>query len=103
MPYMVANYDQYIYNLTKANEKKTAPEWYKLYSFKEAYGLTDLGLQRFGDLLKKMSDSQDLLWQYFRFLVRDSDVKLKEGCNKKCLEQLLCYITAVETNDSVNC
>ncbi|KAJ8966530.1 hypothetical protein NQ317_007176 [Molorchus minor] len=100
---MVANFDQFIYNLTRANEKKTAPEWYKLYSFKEAYGLPDLKLDRFGDLLQKMSNSLDLMWQYYRFLVRDSDVKIKEGCDTKCLKQLLCYITAVETNESVNC
>ncbi|KAJ8921813.1 hypothetical protein NQ315_008445 [Exocentrus adspersus] len=100
---MVIDYDQYIFNLTKANQYKTPPQWYKQYSFKEAYDLPDLSLTSFGDLLKKMSGDDKVLWQYFRFLVRDSDVKLKEGCNQKCLKQLLCYITAVETAQSVNC
>lgn len=100
---MVIDYDQYIFNLTKANESKAPPQWFKEYSFKEAYDLPNLNLTSFGDLLERMSDDEDLLWQYYRFMVRDSDVKLKEGCNSKCLKKLLCYITAVETDESVNC
>lgn len=101
---MVLDYDQYIFNLTKANQNNTtSPQWYKEYSFKEAYDLPDLSLASFGDLIEKMYKSSDLMWQYYRFLVRDSDVKLNEGCNSKCLKKLYCYITAVETNDSVNC
>ncbi|XP_018576214.1 sphingomyelin phosphodiesterase 1 [Anoplophora glabripennis] len=100
---MVLDYDQYIFNLTKANQNTTPPQWYKQYSFKNAYNLHDMSLPSFEDLLEKMSKDDDLMWQYYRFLVRDSDVKIKEGCNSKCLKKLLCYITAVETNESVNC
>jgi hypothetical protein len=63
----VLDYDHYTYNLTKANQNKDKdPEWYKLYSFKDAYGLKNTTYDSLTDLIGRMSRNRTLMQQYFR-------------------------------------
>ncbi|RZC42784.1 sphingomyelin phosphodiesterase-like [Asbolus verrucosus] len=102
--YSVLDYDHYTYNLTQANlNPAQSPEWYKLYSFKEAYGLRDTTYDSLEDLVKRMSQNHTLVQDYFRYQVRDSDVQTSKGCDESCLLQILCSITSVEATSSVQC
>lgn len=66
---MVEDFEEWIYNVTEANKYSEAvpPKWYKLYSFKESYGLQSMSFKDMGKLLDKMSRNQTLLDTYFRF------------------------------------
>ncbi|KAF2894532.1 hypothetical protein ILUMI_11660 [Ignelater luminosus] len=102
--YYVLDYEQWTYNLTEANlDSKKDPNWYKLYSFKDAYGLEKLEPSDFHDLLQRMSTDVSLIEKYRRFKVRDSPIPLSSECDKRCLTNLFCSITAVEYEDSLQC
>jgi sphingomyelin phosphodiesterase len=100
----VLDYDHYTYNLTKANQNKDKdPEWYKLYSFKDAYGLKNTTYDSLTDLIGRMARNRTLMQQYFRYQGRDSDPYTAQGCDDTCLRKLVCGITAVEASESIQC
>ncbi|XP_030749655.1 sphingomyelin phosphodiesterase-like isoform X2 [Sitophilus oryzae] len=103
----VTNYDHYIYNLTKANENSNVPpQWFKLYSFKDAYGLEDLSLKSLKSLFINMNTNNSdnaLAEKYYRYRGRESDSYLKEKCDDNCKKTIICCITSVETSTTLNC
>ena len=94
-----------MFNLTKANENsKSSPEWYKLYSFKKAYGLHDLQLKSLGKLYWRMTSNNsdnELVDKYFRYMFRDSDAPDRKRCDSNCKKWLVCTIPTADT-DEVN-
>jgi hypothetical protein len=59
--------ETWIYNLTDANLKGNAtPNWVKLYSFKEAYGVESLSPISLDRLVHNMATNRSLLEQYSR-------------------------------------
>ncbi|KAH1028917.1 hypothetical protein HUJ05_002236 [Dendroctonus ponderosae] len=86
--------ETFYFNLTEANRySHRTPAWRRLYSLKEAYGLSDLSAESFDSLAQRMRSDHNLLDQYWRFFVREGDASLKEGCNARCREDLLTSIT----------
>lgn len=62
------DYDEWSYNLTEANLRPDiSPRWFKLYSFKEAYGVDSLRPDALDGLVERFAMDQSLLYQYFRF------------------------------------
>ncbi|XP_019881238.2 sphingomyelin phosphodiesterase [Aethina tumida] len=98
----VLDYDEYTYNLTEANlSRNTEPRWFKLYSFKQAYGLNSMdynSMNTFVDILRRNMAS---LKEYYKNYIRDSDGM--EECEEECLKKVFCSITAVETKDAIDC
>lgn len=107
--YMVNDYDQYSFNLTKANEmyrrnNTSRPEWIRLYSFQEAYEVKDMTNYTQCDiLLNRMKTEKNLMKKYYNYMVRNSDVKLAKGCDENCRRKLLCTIKAVDTDSVISC
>ncbi|XP_044261937.1 sphingomyelin phosphodiesterase-like [Tribolium madens] len=102
--YRVLDYDQYTFNLTKANQDKNkSPEWFKLYSFKDAYGLKNTSYDSLADMLNRMSKNHTLMQQYFRFQGRESAPAMASGCSDNCQAKLRCAITAVEADEAIQC
>lgn len=102
--YDVLDYEQWTFNLTAANlNPKKSPDWYKIYSLKEAYGLPDLSGESLANLVKKMEKDQSLVQKYYEFLGRNSEPQIRKGCDKNCLNTLLCSITAVDFENSIDC
>lgn len=63
----VLDYDEFIYNVTEANlTPEKSPRWYKLYSFKDAYGLQSLNYEAFGNLIKRMTTDVNIIEKYYR-------------------------------------
>ncbi|XP_066246927.1 sphingomyelin phosphodiesterase-like [Euwallacea similis] len=103
----VTDYSEYTFNLTDANlDSKTSPNWYQLYSFKDAYGLPDLTFKSLGNLYKQMTSNDSdnsLVKKYYKYRYRDSDVFKEEGCNSQCKKNLVCVIGAGDTSESILC
>lgn len=104
-----ANYDildseTWIYNLTEANLKGNAtPNWFKLYSFKDTYGVESLSPTSLDRLVQNMATNISLLEQYSRYYVKEADTALARGCDTKCLQEKLCEIATAETGNSTQC
>lgn len=57
----------WIYNVTEANlTPNLSPNWYKLYSFKNAYNVTSLKPQELANLAERIAESRELAEQYYR-------------------------------------
>lgn len=61
------NFENWMYNLTLANENPAQrPSWYKSYSFKEEYNISDLTYNSLSEWLFKLGDDETLLTRYYR-------------------------------------
>lgn len=61
------DFDNWIYNLTLANDNPNErPQWYKSYSFKEEYNITDLTYDSLNDWYFRLLNDNDLLKRYYR-------------------------------------
>lgn len=66
----VLDFDEFTFNLTEANlTPNKPPRWYKLYSFKEAYGLENTSYEQLGDLIKRMTTDISIMQKYFRYVL----------------------------------
>lgn len=64
---MVKDFDNWMYDLALANEHPTQrPQWYRSYSFKNEYNLTDLSLNSINDWLVDMKNNTDTLDRYYK-------------------------------------
>lgn len=64
---MVKDFENWIYNLVLANvNANQRPSWYKSYSFKEEYGISDLSYDSLYDWFCKLASDEDLLKRYYR-------------------------------------
>ncbi|CAG9854053.1 unnamed protein product [Phyllotreta striolata] len=98
------DFEEWTFNLTLANlNRDKKPQWYKLYSFKDAYGVNSLDATEISKLVYKMTKNHQLIDQYYRFKFRNSDAALKEGCDDDCKKDLLCTMVKTEFADDVVC
>ncbi|XP_054267278.1 sphingomyelin phosphodiesterase-like [Macrosteles quadrilineatus] len=98
--YMVEDIDTYIYNLTEANlNQGKSPDWFKLYSFKDAYDLPSLSYKDLDDLVTKLAVDDRYFRKYNLYFYKNSDVAYEQDCTGSCRQQQLCLIvsTANET------
>lgn len=62
----VEDYDNYVYNLTESNQSlNSKPNWFKLYSFKDAYNVQSLSLKNIGLLVKRIAKDDQLFNHYY--------------------------------------
>lgn len=100
----VTDYDEWSYNLTEANlTPDVPPKWFKLYSFKEAYGVDDLSPNSLNELAERFARNKSLLDQYYRFKVRAADTALQFGCDDSCHKKNLCAIVTSAFGDTERC
>ncbi|XP_071451895.1 sphingomyelin phosphodiesterase-like [Hetaerina americana] len=101
----VIDYESWIYNLTAASHQPATqkPDWFKLYTFREAFGVDNITTSSIHELTHKMLDNEDLLKTYFRYYVSEGDPFLAQGCDEKCLKGLLCEIVTSQPNDPTQC
>ncbi|KAK4883571.1 hypothetical protein RN001_006890 [Aquatica leii] len=92
----VLDYDTWTYDLPEANKNNSKPNWFKLYSFKDAYEMDNLDGDSFHKLLKKMANNPSLLEKYESFRTRNSSKLVQAHYDKEYLDKVLCSITSVE-------
>nr|CAD7195606.1 unnamed protein product [Timema douglasi] len=100
----VVDSDMWIFNLTDANSKPDQdPDWFKLYSFRDEYGVANLLPAQLDSLAHRMAANHTLLQEYYRFYVKNGDPSLARGCDDACLKEKLCEIVTVESGDLSKC
>ncbi|EZA53027.1 hypothetical protein DMN91_002938 [Ooceraea biroi] len=93
--YAVKDLENWMYNLTLANEHVTQrPLWYKSYSFKEEYDVTDLSYDSLHTWFSRLTRDDDLLRRYHRHFFKHAEPSLMKECNAKCLKAYLCRMIA---------
>lgn len=96
--------ETWIYNLTEANlTPDRAPRWFREYSFREHYNLTDLSPKSLDKLLQRLARSDDELYDYWRLKQKNADPMLAKGCNEDCLRDALCSVVRTEYGDDRVC
>ncbi|XP_018403569.1 PREDICTED: sphingomyelin phosphodiesterase 1-like [Cyphomyrmex costatus] len=102
--YAVKDFDNWIYNLTLANiNTDKRPIWYKSYSFKEEYGLSDLTYDSLQAWLFKLVNDEDLLKRYHRNYFKQADASLMGECDAKCMKTFICYIIVSLGDHEIKC
>ncbi|XP_058060620.1 sphingomyelin phosphodiesterase 1-like [Anopheles bellator] len=96
--------ETWVYNLTAANlTPDRRPTWFRAYSFKDYYQLSDLSLESLGGLVRRFAQSEEQLAGYWRAKQKHSDPLLEEGCTGSCLRDALCAIVRTEHEDDGAC
>lgn len=94
----ILDIETYYFNLTEANlYPDRTPRWKLLYSMKEAYQFDALTPRNFDSLARRLVSNDSLLYQYWRYYVRDGDASLAEGCDQECKIGLITDITRTES------
>lgn len=100
----VLDFEEWTYNLTLANlTPEKNPNWYKLYSFKEAFGVKSLEADQIHNLVMKMTQRHELLDQYHRYKFREGDNEMVKGCDDVCKKDLLCSMVKTQYGDDYMC
>ncbi|XP_049773538.1 sphingomyelin phosphodiesterase-like isoform X5 [Schistocerca cancellata] len=100
----VVDYTSWMFNLTEANlEPNTEPNWYKLYSFREAYGVDSMNLTELDKLVHRMAETPEIIQQYYRYSVKEGDPSLASGCDANCQKSQLCSIVTTYFRDTTKC
>ncbi|KAJ3664456.1 hypothetical protein Zmor_000019 [Zophobas morio] len=103
--FTLQDYSEWTFDLNQANSQPAnqSIDWYKLYSFVEAYDVDSLEPDQVDFLLYKMVKNRSLVQDYYRFKYRDGDFPMKEGCNEECEDDNLCQITTTVFGDTAQC
>ncbi|KAK2580874.1 hypothetical protein KPH14_005946 [Odynerus spinipes] len=90
----VKDFDNWMYDITSANENPTQqPQWYKSYSFKDEYNLTDLSLNSLSDWLVEIKSDKDIVNRYYRNFFKRASPSLTTSCDLKCKQKYIERIT----------
>ncbi|XP_045479749.1 sphingomyelin phosphodiesterase-like [Harmonia axyridis] len=100
----VEDFEEWTFNLTEANLKpeKSTVDWYKLYSFKETYGVPSLEPKEVGKLVDNMARNKTLLEIYNKFKYTMGSRSYKP-CDDKCHKENLCNIVTNGLGDDFHC
>ncbi|XP_049533199.1 sphingomyelin phosphodiesterase-like [Anopheles darlingi] len=104
--YEVTDFESYAYNLTAANlEPNQRPEWFRMYSFQEEFGLSDLSPAGIDELIQRLGtpDGREELQRYWEYKVKLADASLAIGCDENCLLNHLCEIVSNQADDNRKC
>ncbi|KAI5712622.1 hypothetical protein M8J75_009930 [Diaphorina citri] len=95
----VTDFDSYTYNISSiVNDSE--PDWIKLYSFKEEYGLESTRPEEISKFVIRMMDDNALFDKYFYNHLKGSN---KEHYDEKRKTKILCDIMTSEVADSTHC
>lgn len=102
--YAVKDYENWIYNLTEANANPDQrPSWYKSYSFKEEYGLSNVTYSSLQAWLSKLANDKELLSRYYRNYFKRAEPSVREDCDAKCMRPYLCNIITSLGDQKAKC
>lgn len=74
----VKDFENWMYNISLANENSNQrPQWYRSYSFKNEYNLTDLSLNSLSDWLVELGSDENVLNRYYENFFKHADPALQ--------------------------
>lgn len=95
----VNDYDSYSYNISDIGYD-SPPDWKKLYSFQEEYGVSSVSPQELSSLATRMMDDSELFDKYFYNYLKGSH---KEQYDDKRRTRILCEMMTSEVADVTHC
>uniref|UniRef100_A0A182X154 Sphingomyelin phosphodiesterase n=1 Tax=Anopheles quadriannulatus TaxID=34691 RepID=A0A182X154_ANOQN len=104
--YEVTDFESYAYNLTSANmSPDERPAWFRMYSFQEEYGLSDLSPAGVDAMIQRLGTpaGRDELRRYWEYKVKLADASLATDCTEECLLNHLCEIVTNQADDLRKC
>ncbi|XP_065347089.1 sphingomyelin phosphodiesterase-like [Cloeon dipterum] len=103
--YRVLDHETWSFNLTEANLNgpDIPPVWSKLYSFKDAFGLSSLLPQDLNDFVARLATDPDLQDLYYRYYWTAGDPSLAKPCDDACRRNLVCEIVRTTQGDDSKC
>ncbi|EGI64819.1 Sphingomyelin phosphodiesterase [Acromyrmex echinatior] len=102
--YEVKDFENWIYNLTLANiNSDQRPLWYKSYSFKEEYELSDLTYDSLQAWLFKLLNDEKLLNRYYRNYFKQAEPSLTKECDAKCMRVFICDVIVNLGDHKIKC
>ncbi|XP_044728677.1 sphingomyelin phosphodiesterase 1-like [Chrysoperla carnea] len=100
----IIDYEQWIFNLTQANEDHGSPDWFPLYTFKEAYNLDSAQPIKLNQFIDNLKTNKTLFEQYRRFEIKDANYAPLQDCSDPtCKRQTLCEIITTLYKDRRVC
>ncbi|KAJ8922712.1 hypothetical protein NQ315_007747 [Exocentrus adspersus] len=100
----VFDLEEWTFNLTLANMYPSREvDWYKLYSFKDAFEVDTLQPNDVDGLISKMLKNRSLIYKYYLYKFRNSDVAVASGCDESCQKSLLCDMVTTAYDDTEHC
>ncbi|XP_012143489.2 sphingomyelin phosphodiesterase 1 isoform X1 [Megachile rotundata] len=100
--YEVTDYDNWMYNLNLANKNShERPNWYKSYSFKEEYGVSDLSAKSLSNWFNTAVKNETLVNKYYKHFYKQAPPSLEADCNLNCKKQRFCQM-ALTTENACN-
>ncbi|XP_011647307.1 sphingomyelin phosphodiesterase 1-like isoform X1 [Pogonomyrmex barbatus] len=91
--YAVKDFENWTYNLTLANEDADQrPSWYKSYSFKEEYNVSNITYDSLHVWLSELATNENLLSRYYRNYFKHAEPSLRKECDTKCMRSYMCSI-----------
>ncbi|XP_044748363.1 sphingomyelin phosphodiesterase-like [Coccinella septempunctata] len=102
--YRVDDFEEWTFNLTDANlyPEKNSVDWYKLYSFRETYGLSSLDPIEVGRFVEDLAKNKTLLEIYNKIKFR-MGTGADKVCDDDCHKANLCSIVTAELGDTFHC
>jgi hypothetical protein len=98
--YNILEAETWIYDLKEANKNSSnSPAWFKLYSFKDEYGVESLTPIELDKLTHKLATDRSLLEGYSRHYVKDAE----NDCDTECLRSRLCFTATSMMGDLTQC
>ncbi|XP_031848043.1 sphingomyelin phosphodiesterase 1 [Nomia melanderi] len=99
--YAVTDYENWMYDLHSANKNvNKRPKWYKSYSFKMEYGLSDLSAKSLHNWIYTAINNETLLNKYYINFYKRAEASLERNCNLSCKKQYLCR--TIMTHENLN-
>ncbi|CAG7726515.1 unnamed protein product [Allacma fusca] len=100
----ILDHETWIFNLTEANlSPNRPPEWFRLYSAKEAYALENLSLEALHGFVERMARNQTAFDVFNLHFYKAADVQGNKACDSACRKRMLCNIVSPYYNKYVEC
>ncbi|KAM5179854.1 LOW QUALITY PROTEIN: sphingomyelin phosphodiesterase [Mantella aurantiaca] len=98
--HFVLDHETYILNLTEANKKQKEPQWTRLYSALDAFGMKSAYPSDWDNLLNRFLQDERL-FQTFWFLLHKGQVE--EVCEETCKRTVICALRTGRSSDLQLC
>ncbi|KAJ8986281.1 hypothetical protein NQ317_009991 [Molorchus minor] len=93
----VLDHETWTMDLAKANEGSNEPEWFKLYTARDAYQMKSLAPSEWNRLIEEMTDNRQLFDVFYRNYYRNSPTR--PACDSQCKIQILCDLKSGRSHD----
>jgi len=100
--YSLLDYDQYRFNMTKANRQDN-PEWYLSYQFKKYYGVNDMEDRTIAKIAENILHNDDTYNKYAMMIYTDGPRSRDMVNHTQYKKDVYCWLTATDYYEMKKC